>query len=67
MGRTKGPERVNLHTTISKNIHDRWTLELFSETEGRVPQGAWQELIEGMLLEKLQQLDAARRAAGGVV
>ena len=51
----------HIHTTLPKDISDRVDLLLFSEAEGRVPQGAIQSLLVRLLREFFDhhQLDLA--------
>lgn len=41
----------HIHTTIPAALGDRLELMLFSPVEGRVPKGAYQEFVVGMLQE----------------
>jgi hypothetical protein len=42
---------VRLHTTLPEDLHAKLTLYLFSESEGRVPKGAYQKFICERIVE----------------
>jgi len=51
---------VSIHLKLPEDLVARIELELFSEVEGRVPQGAKQAFFEGMAREYFQRKDAAQ-------
>ena len=42
---------VRLHTTLPEDLHAKLTLYLFSESEQRVPKGAYQRFICERIVE----------------
>jgi hypothetical protein len=42
---------VRLHTTLPEDLHAKLTLYLFSESEQRVPKGAYQRFICERIIE----------------
>lgn len=52
---------IEKNISIPEDLVARVELELWSELEGKVPFGAWKELIVGLLREHFAKLDAARK------
>jgi hypothetical protein len=48
---------VSLHTTIPEDVWTKVSLHLYSEIEGRVPKGAYQNLIVQLLRDYLNNLE----------
>ena len=48
-------ERRFLHASIKTSILDRLDFRLYSEAEGRIPHGAYQELLEEVLSRHLEE------------
>lgn len=46
---------IRKHLTMREELLTAVELELFSEVEGRVPVGAWQDYIEGLVEDDLRQ------------
>lgn len=51
---------VHLKTSLPEDLRARLDLHLWSESEGRVPMGAYQRLIVRLLTQYLDQVDASR-------
>ena len=61
MGRPRKAIRpVEKNISLPEDIVARVELELYSELEGKVPFGAWQRYLEGLIRE-----DLARRHSNG--
>lgn len=45
---------VNKHLSLPENVVAQVDLQLFSEVEGRIPTGAYQELVTALLMEWLR-------------
>jgi hypothetical protein len=56
MPRPRKGDREAVHLTLDKNLKGRVDLFLFSNVEGRVPYGAWVELIDGLLRQWLNNM-----------
>lgn len=52
---------IMLHVALPLSIRTRLDLHLFSELEGRVPKGAYQEFFIERLQEYFSQLDKERK------
>jgi hypothetical protein len=52
---------VGKHTTLPMDLLTKVELELWSEAEGKVPHGAWQELQIELLTEWLARRQHARQ------
>lgn len=52
---------IEKNISIPEDLVARVELELWSELEGKVPFGAWKELIVRLLREHFTKLDAARK------
>lgn len=66
MGHAKIIRPVKLTTTFPEDIRVKMDLYLFSKVEGRVPKGAYQEFLVGLIKEfftKLESRNDARNAA----
>lgn len=64
MPRAKSPVRsISKLIRLPEDIVARLELELYSPAEGRVPQGAQQDLFMRLLKEHFEKLDAARGIA----
>lgn len=62
MGRAKKTDRpIEKNISLPQSIVVRVELELFSVLEGKVPFGAWQKYIVGLI-----QADLARKEKAGV-
>ena len=62
MGRAKKTDRpIEKNISLPQSIVVRVELELFSALEGKVPFGAWQKYIGGLI-----QADLARKEKAGV-
>jgi hypothetical protein len=48
---------VSLHTSIPEDLHAKLTLYLYSESEQRVPKGAYQKFIRDRITEFFNQRD----------
>lgn len=55
---------VSKKLSVPEDVVARVDLELWSELEGRVPHGAWSELIERLLREHIAKLDGRLRKLG---
>ena len=67
MGRRPNPvPSVLLNVALPQTVHAQMTLHLFSELEGRVPQGAYQRFLTERIQEffKEEPLDLAPYALG---
>ncbi len=61
MGRpAKTIKSVQKNLALPEDLVIRVDLELYSELEGKVPFGSWQELVVGLLEEHLQRVYDAR-------
>lgn len=56
--------KISKHIALSVENVSRMELELWSEAEGRVPVGAQGALIDRLLTEYFQRVDAAQRTTG---
>ena len=45
---------------LPQSVVARVDLELYSELEGKVPFGAWQRLVEGLLQDWVKRLDEGK-------
>ena len=62
MPRPKKTDRpVEKTISLPESIVSRVDLELYSELEGRVPFGAWQRFIVGLIEDHFTRLDRARK------
>lgn len=62
MPRPKKTDRpVEKTISLPESIVSRVDLELYSELEGRVPFGAWQRFIVGLIEDHFARLDRARK------
>jgi len=62
MARPKKTDRpIEKNLSLPSSIVARVELELFSELEGRVPFGAWQKYIVGLIEADLAKKEGANR------
>lgn len=50
---------ISLHTTIPEDLWTKLTLHLYSDVEGRVPKGAYQQFIIQRINEFFQRREDA--------
>lgn len=61
MARPKKTDRpIEKNISLPQSIVARVELELFSELEGKVPFGAWQRYIVGLIEADMQRKEASR-------
>lgn len=53
---------AHMHLKLPEDLVARLELELYSETEGRVPQGAKQDFFVGLMRKHFRELDEGRAA-----
>lgn len=58
---------VRLEIRLPESLHTRLELLLFSELEGRVPQGKWSAYFESLARDDLGRLCAEQSAARGLL
>lgn len=62
MARPKKTDRpIEKNLSLPSSIVARVELELFSELEGRVPFGAWQKYIVGLIMADLAKKEGGNR------
>lgn len=56
----KADRPIPVHVYLPESLHTRLTLLLWSEVEGRIPQGAWSEFFITLANEAVARLAASQ-------
>ena len=62
----KAVRSIEKNISIPEDVVARIDLELWSELEEKVPFGAWQRLVTGLLREHIAKLDALKGGKSGM-
>ena len=57
VGHAKIIRPIRLHTTIPEDIRAKMDVYLYSDVEGRVPKGAYQEFLVGLVMEFFNKME----------